>query len=149
MKLTNEEFSKWRMFMFWCKNNNIKVKMFSNAHTDWLRHFMDPLGVSDDIYEINDYIESFSHLPLYNTLVKPSSNFYMLSKNYLKKYLQCEQAIYIDDNLFNFQNIENDSEFWVNIWCNDCASLTPYKIKDNLYAINSIHNMNNMSIFLD
>jgi FMN phosphatase YigB (HAD superfamily) len=133
LNLSSEELESWHTFRFFCNKNNIDVKLFSNANYTWLQHFIK--DSDEELYSLTNYIHNFKKYELYNTLLKPNNNIYMLTKNHLKK--KYSNAYFIDDNFYNFHTIRKDT-FWTNVWLNTRVDHDNFQLDENTHVINDL-----------
>lgn len=86
----------------YCKENNINVKIFSNAPSSWCINIQYMMGVSSPIEDLYDKVTSCH--------IKPSAESYKL----VDDCLQDQKYVFIDDKEINLLPIRNDKK-WIPI----------------------------------
>lgn len=100
LSMTASEYTEWCSFKSECTSLGYDVRLFSNACTTWIEHFIQ--NEPSHMFEIQELITSTESL-------KPNAWIY----NVISQTYNDSLKVFIDDNLINFTP---DTAEWTNVW---------------------------------
>ena len=137
ISLTEKEKKDWESFIDICKNQNIDVKLFSNAPINWLSNFIE---YEEEIFDLSEYLERYRHSEDNSKyMLKPTRHIEKVTSSFLSN--QYYQHYYlIDDSLRNLAMISKKHKY-TSIWYNDNIGETK-RVSQNLFILDNLKHFN-------
>lgn len=148
LKMTPEELASWRRFKDSMREMDLHVKIFSNASSIWVKHFLHNEDDETHIFEIQNKMDKYIHENIYNSLLKPDRSMYdMVMQMYPRKIYY-----FIDDKINNFGPVACDPR-WIKIWMNGCGE-TSWHVKktstnSSFFAVHDLVNCGDLIASLE
>lgn len=112
-----------------CKENNIKLMMFSNAPYTWFKNTMTDTDVNEILNHIPDIRDVLGISENDESYLKPNKKIFdVIGYEFYGK-----QIVFIDDNLMNIQRCVRNAQ-----WKNVFLTTSNMRLHDNLHAVDSI-----------
>jgi hypothetical protein len=124
LHLTEEEKANWNKFTWEMKENNVKVRLFSNAGTEWMTHF---IGYDEELFQLHEWATHYQFLKPHKEIYDLITTMYPYSTYH-----------FIDDKVANFQYTQSNPN-WYNLWMYNHPISFPVKLHDNFHCVSSLN----------
>jgi FMN phosphatase YigB (HAD superfamily) len=134
ISLSKHEKAEWEGFQSICKQNDIDVKLFSNAPVSWLQNF---ISYDKSVFDLSEYLERYRHTDAISKhMLKPTKKIAQITSLFLSnKY---DHYYFIDDSLRNLSMVANNRKY-TGIWYNSDIGDTK-EVTDNFFILDNLNN---------